>query len=184
MASIGTCYNTSWVYYSIDGCVQSTATSATTATSSTSSSSSSSTASSSPAVSGGEIAGAVVGSVCGLGVIVAVSAYLLWFRPRQQDKKKTARQAALEHGPPGTAAPAYEAGAGAGAAAGGAKAARTLPSELSSPTETAELPSAVGVAAEVPGDKPAGVELSNESPPVELPGDHEYRSSDSIQSLR
>lgn len=58
-----------------------------------------------------------------------------------------------------------------------------MPSELSSPTEGAELPETVSGIAEVPGDK-GGFELPPESHPVELPGDHEYRSSDSIQSER
>lgn len=58
-----------------------------------------------------------------------------------------------------------------------------LPTELVSPVDTTELPSAVSDVAEAPGDK-GGIELHPESYPIELPGDQEYRSSDSIRSNR
>lgn len=104
-----------------------------------------------------------------------MSAYFFWFRPKQQRQKKGEQ---------------LEAQRDAVAEAGGKDVAgrqdkpyemHNLPSELLSPTETVELSSAH--ISEAPGDK-GGFELPQESHPVELPGDHEYRSSDSIQSAR
>lgn len=185
IASVATCYNTSWIYYSIDECSRDAASTSATDSSSTATSSATSS-SASGNVSGGAIAGAVVGSVCGLAIIGAVSAYIFWFRPKQQEKKKKEQD---------------EIGLASGAAVGTQMTEKLehyddanfrsgqqrpselqqLPPELSSATDTAELPSAVSDVAEAPGDE-GGFELGPESNPVELPGDHEYRSSSSTIS--
>lgn len=116
-----------------------------------------------------------MGSVCGLGIIAAVSAYFFWFRPKQQKKKKGEQLEAQR-----------EAEAATGAKSAGQQQDKLhemhqLPPELLSPTDTVELSSAHIF--EAPGDK-GGFELPEESQPVELPGDHEYRSSESNQSSR
>lgn len=136
-------------------------------------------------MSGGDIAGAVVGSVCGLGIIAAVSVYLFWFRPKQQQMKKKEQD---ETGLTSDAAneaqiPKAQLYSAFKTAPHKALEMQRLPNELSSPTDTAEMPSAVSNIPEVPGDR-GGYELHPESHAVELPGDQEYRSSDSIQSSR
>ncbi|CRG85475.1 hypothetical protein PISL3812_02531 [Talaromyces islandicus] len=78
LANLGQCYNSSWVYFSIDNCVQpdtTTSSSGATATASTAAASSSSGNSTNV----GAIVGGVVGGVCGLGLI-ALAAWFLWLR--------------------------------------------------------------------------------------------------------
>lgn len=189
VADIATCYNTSWAYYSIDMCSRAAATSTSSSSSSTSTSSAS-TSSASEGVSGGAIAGAVVGSVCGLGIIASVSVYLFWFRPKQKREKRKkeieqdeTRLTTTSANDPRT--PDIEKSHEVDIKTDLQRPIEMqhMPSELSSPTEGAELPDSVPGIAEVPGDK-GGSELPPESYPVELPGDHEYRSSDSIRSER
>lgn len=148
----------------------STSSSSTATSSASSDTQSASSSSNSEEMSGGDIAGAVVGSVCGLGIIAAVSAYFFWFRPKQQEMKRKEL---------------YETRLNADAANDPQKPTemRQQPPELPSPNNTAELPNAVLGMAEVSGDK-GGFELHPESHAVELPGDQEYRSSESIQSDR
>lgn len=127
-----------------------------------------------------------MGSVCGLGIIAAVSVYLFWFRPKQQREKKREEREQDETGLTtisGTETPDMEKSQIVDFRSDLQKPIEMqhMPSELSSPTEGAELPDARSGIAEVPGDK-GGFELPPESHPVELPGDHEYRSSDSIRS--
>lgn len=170
VASIGTCYNTSWIYYSIDEC-SSVTTAAAAATLSPASNSSSS-----GGVSTGVIAGAVVACVLGLGIIAALCTYFFWFRPEQQAKKnqipEQVEAAAVETQ---TSEEAQEA---ADAALKDDHSEpvemHQLPSELHSPMETMELASAT--LSEAPGDG-GGYELSPETPPVELPGGYEYRGT-------
>lgn len=108
-----------------------------------------------------------------------MSLFFFWFRPLQQEKKKAERLEAQRDMESATASK----GPGPGTDAG-PKAAemQQLPPELPSPVGAAELPGARGIS-EAPGDG-GGVELPMDSHPVELAGDHEYRSSDSIQSGR
>lgn len=130
-----------------------------------------------------------MGSVCGLGIIAAVSAYFFWFRPMQQEKKKKEQDEIGLTQVAANGAQATEKGddfAFFNSEDRKLSETQQSPTELSSPIDTAELPSAVSAVsdiAEVPGDK-GGFELHPESYPVELPGDHEYRSSDSIHSHR
>lgn len=183
VASIATCYNTSWAYYSIDMCSKAAATS--TSSSSTATSTASSGSSSEEGMSGGDMAGAVVGSVCGLGVIAAVSVYLFWVRPKQQRKRKleqdeTGLTSDAANGAQDSKDQRYTASENEPHKA---VEMQQLPGELSSPTDTTELPSAVSDVLEVSGDR-GGFELHPESHAVELPGDHEYRSSESMRSNR
>lgn len=127
-----------------------------------------------------------MGSVCGLGIIAAVSVYVFWFRPKQQREKKREDKEQDEAGLTtisATATPDVEKSQMADLKSDKQRPIEMqhMPSELSSPIEGAELPDARSNMAEVPGDK-GGFELPPESNPVELPGDHEYRSSDSIRS--
>ncbi|KAJ4414018.1 hypothetical protein N0V82_008188 [Gnomoniopsis sp. IMI 355080] len=148
-------------------------------TSSTSSNSQSATSSSnSGGLSGGDIAGTVVGSVCGLGIIAAVSAYFFWFRPRQQamrrkeqDEARLTSDAANEaQDPKNSPYKPIEM--------------MQQPPELPSPDMATELPNGISGIVEVPGGWKGGFELHPESHAVELPGDQDYRSSESIQSDR
>ncbi|KAI3392476.1 hypothetical protein diail_5668 [Diaporthe ilicicola] len=170
IAYISRCYNTSWVYYSIDGCTPVTTTATSLLTSSTSSTSSASSASSTSiatysVVSGGAIAGAVVGSVCGLGVIAAVSAYFFWFRPKQREKK---RREIEESGVKDAAGAARRKDEEEGKA--------HLISMHGSAQQSHEMQSVPDVF-EAPGDNRAA-EIGNDGEvPVELPGDHDYTSS-------
>lgn len=116
-----------------------------------------------------------MGSVCGLGIIAAVSAYFFWFRPKQQRKKK-GEQIEAQRDAEGVTGPKDKDGG-----QGKAIEMHQMPPELLSPTDTVELPTAH--IAEAEGDK-GGFELHEEPQLVELPGDHEYRSSDSIHSAR
>lgn len=166
IGDIGVCYNTSWAYYSLDGC---------TAGSSASTSSSSSGPSSSSASLAGIIAGAIVGSVCGLGIIAATCVYLFWYRPGQKRKEKQ-KEVESEMGATRTTA--------AGTAGGQHEDAmfrkeQLNASELNSPADTSELASTTVV--EAPGDVTVH-ELHPESYPIELPGNHEYLNSGSERS--
>ncbi|KAF4538207.1 uncharacterized protein LTHEOB_10977 [Lasiodiplodia theobromae] len=83
VAELATCYNTSWVYYSIDQCISPKDIASTTSSSSTSTASSSSSASgNSSSSSTGAIAGGVVGGVAGLALIAGALFYFL--RKRRQ----------------------------------------------------------------------------------------------------
>ncbi|KAH8697275.1 hypothetical protein BGW36DRAFT_378354 [Talaromyces proteolyticus] len=82
LAQIATCYNSSWVYFSIDNCqapVSSTVGASSTATAPATSSTNSSSGGSSTNV--GAIVGGVVGGVVGLGLI-ALAGWFLWLRQR------------------------------------------------------------------------------------------------------
>lgn len=174
MASVATCYNTSWEWYSLDMCVKPDA--AATSTIPAIAAATSATSSESATVSGGAIAGAVIGSVFGLGIIAVVSVYLFWFRPKQQKKKRGELIEAQRDAVNATASQmsGHLFAAAPKDAHGKVHEMHQLPSELSSPTNTAELPSAV--VSEAPGDG-GGFELHEDSHVVELPGDHHYRSS-------
>ena len=78
-ASIATCYNSSWVYYSIDACIP---------PSSSSSASSSPTSSSTPqnhhSNHTGAIVGGVVGGIAGVAILVGIAIFLFVRRRRQQ----------------------------------------------------------------------------------------------------
>ncbi|KAK7724179.1 hypothetical protein SLS64_000513 [Diaporthe eres] len=120
-------------------------------------------------VSDGAIAGAVVGSVCGLGIIAAVSVYFFWFRPTQRERKRRLRREIEESGL-------------RDAAGGGAAGARRMEDEEDkgylinmheSHQRSHELQSMPDVV-EAPGDNRAN-EMGNDGEvPVELPGDHQY----------
>lgn len=162
-AYISRCYNTSWAYYSIDQCapVTSGPSSSTPPTPVTTSD----TTSALNAVSGGAIAGAVVGSVCGLGIIAAVCVYLFWFRPKQKkenDKKE-------RHGPENRTAAETESMSREGKSMAGTE----LHGLRQQPPEPQSVESAKGLPVEgvfeAPGDG-GGVEVDNDAQlPAELP---------------
>lgn len=163
IGDIGVCYNTSWAYYSLDGCTAG------------SSASTSPSSSGSSASLGGTIAGAIVGSVCGLGIIAATCVYLFWYRPGQKRKEKQ-KELESEMGATRTTA--------AGAAGGQHEDAmfrkeQLNASELNSPADTCELASTAVV--EAPADVTVH-ELHPESYPIELPGNHEYLNNGSERS--
>ncbi|KUI55327.1 hypothetical protein VP1G_02670 [Cytospora mali] len=158
---ISKCYNTSWAYYSIDQCTPLASGSSVPSSSTTSDASSSNIT-----ISGGDIAGAVVGSVCGLGIIAAVCTYLFWFRPKQKDKERRERADAENRAAAGMVfrtdpSKAYEM--------------HQQPPELYSPNVNTELPTESF--SEAPGNE-GGVEVDNDTyRAAELPGDHPYQSS-------
>lgn len=108
--------------------------------------------------------------------------YLFWFRPKQKSNARKEKEDAENK----AAAEAQNKTAAGGqnndeeaAKAESPKPQELLdrPIELQSPHETIELPSQ-GIV-EAPGDK-GGVEVDNDAQvPAELPGDQQYRSSDS-----
>ncbi|ROW04145.1 hypothetical protein VSDG_00956 [Cytospora chrysosperma] len=124
-------------------------------------------------MSGGAMAGAIVGSVCGLGIIAAVCLYLFWFRPRQKEKDKKGKEDSENKA-------AAEAEAKRREEVSKAELAKPhelqqQPPELHSPDGIMELP--IEGIFEAPGDR-GGVEVDNAAQlPVELPGDHMYWSS-------
>jgi hypothetical protein len=144
------------------------------ATSSTASASSATSASAAAAittsyrVSDGAIAGAVVGSVCGLGIIAAVSAYFFWFRPKQRERKRELKREIEESG--------MRDAAGAGSA-GARKEEEDGKAYLISMRESRQQShemQAMQDVHEAPGDNRAN-EMGNDGEvPVELPGDHQY----------
>ncbi|ROW03744.1 hypothetical protein VMCG_05373 [Cytospora schulzeri] len=114
-------------------------------------------------ISGGAIAGTIVGSVCGLGMIAAVCVYLFWFRPRQKEKEKKEEEDAENKAKKREEskvdiAKLHEL--------------QQQPPELQSPERITELP--IEGIFEAPGDR-GGVEVDNDAQqPAELPGDHVY----------
>lgn len=167
------CYNTSWVYYSIDGCTPvgssggSSSTSTTLPTSSTAAADAAVTTS--HRVSDGAIVGAVVGSVCGLGIIAAVCAYFFWFRPKQRERKRELKREIEESGLRGAA--------GTGSAGARRKEEEDGEAHLINMRESRQQSHemhAMSDVAEAPGDNRAN-EMDNDGEvPVELPGDHQY----------
>ncbi|KAI0485639.1 hypothetical protein F4859DRAFT_471938 [Xylaria cf. heliscus] len=97
LAESSVCYNSSWVYFSVDNCTPldttssvSTSASRTSTTFIASTTSTTTTTSTPSTVSNGVNVGAVVGGtisgVLVVAVIIGVSFYFFWFRPRQQRK--------------------------------------------------------------------------------------------------
>ncbi|KAJ0124996.1 hypothetical protein J7T55_006339 [Diaporthe amygdali] len=169
---ISRCYNTSWVYYSIDMCTSVTTSDASSATSTSSSTSSASSTSiaTSNGVSGGAIAGAVVGSVCGLGIIAAVCVYFFWFRPKQRERKRREiEESGMKDG-----GGASSTGAMRKEEEDGEAYLISMHQSQQRPHELQSMPDVF----EAPGDIHA-TELDNGEPPVELPGDHEYQGGHS-----
>ena len=72
-AELATCYNSTWKYYSIDGCTNPSLLS-TTVTSATATA----IAQSKPHLAPGAIAGAAIGSVIGAAVLLTAVLYMLW----------------------------------------------------------------------------------------------------------
>lgn len=95
VAELATCYNTSWVYYSIDQCTSPKDITSTTSSSSTSTASSSSSASSDSSSSAGAIAGGVVGGVAGLAFIAGALFYFL--RKKKQAKASGSHDSEQSH---------------------------------------------------------------------------------------
>ena len=129
-ASIATCYNSSWVYYSIDACIP---------PSSSSSASSSPTSSSTPqnhhSNHTGAIVGGVVGGIAGVAILVGIAIFLFVRRRRQQRQQPNKPQEM-----PDTQVPEMYA--------------KAVGPELPAPQGTAELGrnSQYITAAELPGD--------------------------------
>ncbi|KAG8160193.1 hypothetical protein KVR01_009729 [Diaporthe batatas] len=172
------CYNTSWIYYSIDGCTPlgsgdtSSGASTTLPTSSTAAASDTSSApaaTTSHRVSDGAIAGAVVGSVCGLGIIAAVCVYFFWFRPKQRERKRELKREIEESG--------MRDAAGAGSAGAGRKEEEDGEAYLINMRESQQQShemQAMPDVFEAPGDNRANEMGVDGEVPVELPGDHQY----------
>lgn len=172
IAYISRCYNTSWAYYSIDQCTP--VTSGSSPSTSSTSASTSDTSSTDNGISGGAIAGAIVGSVCGLGIIAAVCVYLFWFRPKQKEKEKKEREDAESRAAAEVEAKKREEESKAGPKP---HELQQQPPELQSPERVTELP--IDGVFEAPGDG-GGVEVDNDAQlPAELPGDQVYWSSNS-----
>ncbi|POS69596.1 hypothetical protein DHEL01_v212011 [Diaporthe helianthi] len=183
---ISRCYNTSWVYYSIDMCtpLSSSDISSTTSTALSTSSEATASATTSAAAAGaaaavttshrvsdGAIAGAVVGSVCGLGIIAAVCVYFFWFRPKQRDRKRELKREIEESGMRDTAG-AASAGLGARRKDEEDPEARLI-NMRESQQQSHEMQAMPDVF-EAPGDNRAN-EMGNDGElPVELPGNHQY----------
>ncbi|KAJ9132069.1 hypothetical protein NKR23_g11428 [Pleurostoma richardsiae] len=93
IASLGTCYNTSWQYYSIDGC---TMPSLVPTTSAVNPLPTSDTGRSSNSTNLGAIVGGVVGGVAFVAAIIAGAVFSLWLRPRRKGKHVAEAAAAAE----------------------------------------------------------------------------------------
>lgn len=100
-ASLNVCYNTTWTYYSVDGCTVPSISSSTPSSTSTSSSSSgtttassSSSSSSGPALSGGGLAGVIIVGIIALAAIVVAAIFFIGRRTRRLDRERLALEAA------------------------------------------------------------------------------------------
>lgn len=83
LAELATCYNASWVYYSIDMCTLPMPGSTSTSTSSAAAATVTVSASSSSSNHTGAIVGGIVGGVGGLALILGLAWWLLWSRRRR-----------------------------------------------------------------------------------------------------
>ncbi|KAI0402367.1 hypothetical protein F4802DRAFT_373509 [Xylaria palmicola] len=96
LAQIGSCYNSTWTYFSVDNCAAvdtTTSSSKTTSVTSTTSTTSTSTPTTTPtttsepaptAVNVGAIVGGTISGVFVVAVLGGAALYFFWFRPRQQ----------------------------------------------------------------------------------------------------
>lgn len=164
------CYNTSWIYYSIDMCTPLSSGGSSSSTSTAlPTSESSAAAATSHRVSDAAIVGAVVGSVCGLGIIAAVCVYFFWFRPKQRERKRELKREIEESG--------MRAAAGAGSAGARRKEEEDGEAYLINMRESRQQShemQAMPDVVEAPGDNRAN-EMDNDGEvPVELPGDDHY----------
>ncbi|KAI1745533.1 hypothetical protein F4680DRAFT_402493 [Xylaria scruposa] len=87
LAETTVCYNSSWVYFSVDECTPTSSTSTSASTSTTSTATTTSTPdSASSGVNVGAVVGGTVSGVFVVAVIVGAALYFFWFRPKQQRK--------------------------------------------------------------------------------------------------
>lgn len=97
-ASLNVCYNTSWTYYSVDGCSVPSISSSTPTSTSTSSSvtvtASTSSSGKTPSLSGGALAGVIVVAIVAAAAIAVAAIFFLGRRTRRLDRERAAREAA------------------------------------------------------------------------------------------
>ncbi|KAI1751221.1 hypothetical protein F4782DRAFT_531741 [Xylaria castorea] len=90
LAETTVCYNSSWVYFSVDECTPSSgSTSASTSSAASTTSTATTTSTPNPASNGINIGAVVGGTVSGVfvvAIIVGAALYFFWFRPKQQRK--------------------------------------------------------------------------------------------------
>ncbi|KAI0861506.1 hypothetical protein F4860DRAFT_172942 [Xylaria cubensis] len=91
LAETTVCYNSSWVYFSVDECTPTSSVSTSASTSPTASTTSTATTTSTPnsdsnGVNVGAVIGGTVSGVFVVAVIIGGTLYFFWFRPKQQRK--------------------------------------------------------------------------------------------------